>query len=691
MGEIPLPAFLFHSNQKYSMSFILNARHDAALPDVPVVAVDFETFYSTDYSVSDSSYWHYCNDARFDAYLVSIVGPGIRFVGNPKDFDWRLIDGLIWVSHNRAFDKAVYERLCETIPLGLTSTPIYWGDTAALSVFLRAPRALAGAMQALYQITRSKDIRNNTMKNKRWNEFQTEVQEKIKAYALTDAEDARQIWVDHAHKWPLEERRISDMLAERCQRGFQIDRDSLDDDIRFIGKVMFDAAAKVPWSSDGPILSHKWLGIECRKVGIEPPKSLAMTDEDCETWENTYGEQFPWVQAMRTWRRANTILKKLEAIRDRIRDDGRMEFSLLYHGAHTARTSGAGGFNMLNLPRSAFLIDASSNILARKEDIEAATSYHKKEKQYPAGMRGIDFRSKFVAAPGKKLVVGDLAQIEARVLRWLAGDHATLRLIDHNGLSPYEAHARRFMGFTGSNMKKEDPIGYQLAKARELSLGFGVGWFKFITMAKNYVGDEYFAKIFGAATRQHDREEFVMYINSLRSPSMKAEYNRRWKNADEFTRNTFVNSYLQVRDFRDKNPEIMALHKRLGSEMERSLGENYEIELPSGRSLHYFNVSRIDGSIQARVERGGNFTYYHGGLLSENITQAVARDVFVASQIRAEEAGFNILLDVYDEIVTEEPLTRDKDDLLRVMTARPDWAKSLPIGAEVEEMQAYRK
>ena len=37
-------------------------------------AIDFETFYSKEFSVTDLGYYHYVNHPSFDAYMVSIVG-----------------------------------------------------------------------------------------------------------------------------------------------------------------------------------------------------------------------------------------------------------------------------------------------------------------------------------------------------------------------------------------------------------------------------------------------------------------------------------------------------------------------------------------------------------------------------------------------------------------------------------------
>jgi len=125
-----------------------------------VVAVDFETFYSRDYSVRDLGVHRYVNDPRFDAYLVALWSPDFQWVGNPADAPWGEVDGQLWVSHNRQFDEAVFIRLQQLGIVHADSGPIEWYDTAALAAFLQAPRNLAGAAKELLGTELSKDVRD---------------------------------------------------------------------------------------------------------------------------------------------------------------------------------------------------------------------------------------------------------------------------------------------------------------------------------------------------------------------------------------------------------------------------------------------------------------------------------------------------------------------------------------------------
>ena len=78
--------------------------------DKETYAVDFETNYKKtgDWSIGYGGTQVYLNHEFFDPYLVSIVGPGIEYVGPVTEAPFEKIDGKEWVSHNNDFDQQVY-------------------------------------------------------------------------------------------------------------------------------------------------------------------------------------------------------------------------------------------------------------------------------------------------------------------------------------------------------------------------------------------------------------------------------------------------------------------------------------------------------------------------------------------------------------------------------------------------------
>jgi hypothetical protein len=149
-------------------------------------AIDFETYYDKETSITTMGAWHYLRAPSADIYMVSIKGPDVNYVGDPKKAPWDKIDGHRWVAHNYAFDGAVVERLHE---LGVTTAqPKDFFCTANLSAFMGAPRNLAGASKQLLGVDLSKDPRSG-MKGKTWQEVKdTEQGKEFLEYAMKDAE-----------------------------------------------------------------------------------------------------------------------------------------------------------------------------------------------------------------------------------------------------------------------------------------------------------------------------------------------------------------------------------------------------------------------------------------------------------------------------------------------------------------------
>jgi hypothetical protein len=421
-------------------------------------AIDFETYYDDTFGITIQGTRNYIFDSRFDAYMVTIkTDTGIEYAGPPILFDWSKIssEGWQWIHHNASFDELVIQRLRKDGIIPLTATPEVTHCTADLCAYLGGPRNLAGASKFFLHEEVSKDTRT-AMKGQKWSSMTPEFREEVTKYAMRDAELTLELWQKLSDQWPNFERMISRHTRAIAWDGIPIDVAQLDKAIPELERRNWEAGTRIPWYHDGEEkpLSPKALAEQCRKVGIEPPPSLAKDSVDCAAWEDKYGDTYPWVAAMREYRRTNTLLERLKAMRARVTPAGDMNFGLLYFGASvTGRWAGADGVNVQNLPAKP--------------------------------MFGVDFRSLLKAPPGYVFINADLSQIEPRCLAWLVGNEALMQKL-REGMAIYEAHARTSMGWTGGKLKNEDPHLYALAKARVLSLGYGAGAEKFVMMAATY-------------------------------------------------------------------------------------------------------------------------------------------------------------------------------------------------------------
>lgn len=426
-------------------------------------ALDTETRYSKEYSVADMDVWHYTHDPRFECYMLTIAGDdGYEYAGPPEEFDWSLLDGpdVTVVSHNRAFDKTVVDRLVELgkIP---AFTPGAWWCSADCAAYHGLPRALAGAVKDAFGVSPDKTVRDK-MKGREFHELNAEDRKELIDYAVEDARLCLRLWLHLSPTWPDAERWISAHTGDIGVRGLPVDKEALEAGVAHLSNVMWKAEQNIPWKDEHPILSPKALALECRKAGIEPPSSLAKDSEECAAWEDKYGDQYPWVGAMRDYRRGNTLKLKLETILKRIREDtGRACFSLKYFGAGiTGRWSGGGGYNVQNMGRGEIL--------------------------------GVDLRKMFKAPEGKTFVISDLSQIEPRILTVISGNNKLLDAM-RSGLGIYEAHAVSTGMWDPANgsLKSNDAKTYAAAKAQLLALGYGAGAKRFQQMSPLLTGGQY--------------------------------------------------------------------------------------------------------------------------------------------------------------------------------------------------------
>lgn len=287
-------------------------------------------------------------------------------------------------------------------------------------------------------------------------------------------------------------------------------------------------------------------------------------------------------------------------------------------------------------------------------------------------------RTSFCATPGYKLVVGDLAQIESRVLAALAGCQA---MID-----AYAQGHDLYKEFMAWMLHKEidqiDSDERAKGKVVVLGSGFGMGVDKFVD----------YALTFGVVMPQSSEDP------------------------DEVTAEKCIYG------FREKYSEIPAYWKALENAVKTAVREHrcvyvkgvvvdgrnprcMRIKLPSGRFIHYFNPKIGKKMKFGKMRETVTYTFFdakgsqekdlYGGLLTENVVQAVARDIMLAGMLAAEKAGATIIATIHDEIVCEVPLDSSftLDVLLKCMTETPDWAEGMGfiLDAEGYESPYYRK
>jgi DNA polymerase len=317
-------------------------------------------------------------------------------------------------------------------------------------------------------------------------------------------------------------------------------------------------------------------------------------------------------------------------------------------------------------------------------------------------------RGCIVAPPGKKLVVSDLSNIEGRVLAYLAGEEWKLQAFrDFDagiGEDLYKvAYGKAF------KVPAEEATGdkRQIGKVMELMLGYEGGVGAYLT---------------GAATYRIDLD----HMSTMARPGIPEEV---WNEAIKFwhwchktkratyglSKDVFCACDSLKRMWRLQHPNIVAFWGEVQDAViaairepqvtflcrkvrVRRTGEWLRIVLPSGRALCYPSP-RLDDHGKISYEGVNQFSRKwcristYSGRLVENVTQAFARDVFKSSFIPVENAGYEIVLEVHDELITEVPDTEDFNvgRLSELLATNPPWAQGMPLAAAGFETYRYRK
>lgn len=318
-------------------------------------------------------------------------------------------------------------------------------------------------------------------------------------------------------------------------------------------------------------------------------------------------------------------------------------------------------------------------------------------------------RGVLVPSEGMELAVADLSNIEGRFAAWVSGEAWKVQAFKDfdagTGHDLYNlAYSRAFKIPVEDVQKHQRAIG----KVMELMLGYEGGVGAFVTGALGYGFDlEQLAK---------DNWDTLPELELKEANQFYAYVLKMKMNTFNLSKEAFITCDVLKRLWRKSNPSITSMWGRLEDAIRCAIsnpGEVFEagefikvlrnknwlrIRLPSGRSLCYASP-RLSERGEISYMGLNNYTRQwqrlkgYGGLFLENICQAGSRDILYGSMPRAEAAGFQIVLHVHDELVTEfDPRTElTLDNLCEILAAPVQWAPGLPLSAAGFRSTRYRK
>ena len=366
---------------------------------------------------------------------------------------------------------------------------------------------------------------------------------------------------------------------------------------------------------------------------------------------------------------AKTSTAKYDAIMRSVCADGRIRGMFRFYGA--SRTGRYAGqlVQLQNLPRNSLKDLALARELVKAGDLDTLELMFG---SVPDTLSQL-IRTAFVGP----FVVVDFNAIEARVIAWLANCRWRLEVFATNG-KIYEASAEQMFKLPPGSVDKKSPYR-QTGKIAELALGYGGG-----------VGA---LKVMGALSLGLKEDE----LDPIKVT---------WRKANP----EIVNLWYAVekaahRAVLERQPQHLRVGQRseLIFSWERGL---LFIELPSGRRLAYVKP-RIEIEDLVRdgitIAKAGSLTYEgtdqrtkqwgrigtYGGKLVENITQAIARDCLRDAMLAIDQAGYQQVMTIHDEIVIESETALP--DALEIMKRPLPWAPGLELRGEGFVTPYYQK
>jgi DNA polymerase len=618
-------------------------------------------------------------------------------------FDW-IADGGLVEAHNVWFEYCIWQNIL-VARHGWPAMPLeQWRCSAAKAAAHALPRALKDAGAAL-KLALTKDVEGSKVMKKMAKPRKSRKAERA-AWAAAGTTPPQYVWWESVE---LLERLIAycrvDVLAEEAlshvlddlspaetqmflmdlrinARGFQLDRRAVQVALRLIHQeavvlnqeltLLTDRVVRRATQRDQMLA---WL----MAMGLEMPNTQKGTIDDLLNGvPDMCGDVYDLSQHDPKVRRALEIMRalgrsstaKYRAMKDWMARNGRVFGSLLYHGASTGRWSGK-GVQPHNFPKPSFKkLDVNElwHILKKGDRNEIRDRYGDVMEALSNGLRGA-----ITAAAGLTLYCADFSSIEARVLLWVADDQDGLDLFRRNK-DLYLDMAEAIYGYPCT--KEDNSSERAIGKIAILGLGYQMGASKFVTTCDVMGGitiDEDFAKQVVDAYREKYWRVKQLWADQ-EAAAIKAVTTGKRVFAGKvvwFTEGRFL--YCQLpsgRRLAYPYPEAKLTEMRWGGQ----------------------KVALSFMGVDSYTRKWKRLTVY-GGLIVENIVQAISRDLMAHGMLMAEaHPDYQIVLSIHDELLAESPKGAGTvHEFETLMSTVPAWGRGCPVGAEGWSAFRYRK
>ena len=604
-----------------------------------LITLDFETFYSKDFSLTKMTTEEYVRDPRFE-----IVGVGIKV--NNGDTEWasgtheelkRYFDGFDWansmvLAHNTMFDGAILSWL-----FGIR--PRVWADTLCIARAVHGVE-VGGSLKALaerYNLgVKGTEILNAL--GKRRLDFTDDELDSYGDYCINDVELTYKLFNRLLKQgFPKKELRIIDCtLRMFIHPMLELDRDLLEDHLHDIklhkDKLLCDAGV----ADKKELMSNDKFADLLRSKGVEPPTKIspttgkeayafAKTDDGFKSLVTHENSEVQALAAARLGNKSTLEETRTQRFID-IAGRGTLPVPVRYYAAHTGRWGGDDKINLQNLPSR--------------------------------GPNGKKLKKSIVAPAGYTLIDCDSSQIEARVLAWFAGQD-DLTDAFRNKEDVYVKMASRIYETSEDQITKDQRF---VGKTTILGAGYGMGAVKFQAQLKSFGTDI-------------SLDEARRIINIYRDANWRISH--VWREAQHM-----VAAMERGDNYQFGKKGVIEV-----------IGNREAIRLPSKLLMRYQDLRgerNSEGTEYSYKTRNGR-TRIYGGKVIENVCQALARCV-IGDQMLLINNKYRAVLTVHDSVIACVPESEAEEAqqyVEKCMRYVPTWAEGLPLECESGVANAY--
>ena len=636
-----------------------------------IITIDFETRWSKkDYTLSKLTTEEYIRDKKFIAFgaCVHVYGSGddIRWVSG-RDLP-EFFSGVDWgrtavLAHNAQFDVSIME-------WRYNAHPAFIFDTLSMGRALRGVEvgnSLAKLANDFGLPAKGTAVHSTDGLSK----LDATIERELAEYCAHDVYLCEEIFKRFVQGYPKSELRLIDMTLKMYTRP----RLELDPQMLQIAiekeKTEREQLLQRLNITDADLSSNPKFAQLLATLGVAAPtktskttgkQTLALAKNDA-LFQQLLNSPVKEVKLLCEARlKVKSTTERTRATRFyEISQRGKLPVPLSYYGAQTGRWTASKGsaINMQNLKRGSFL------------------------------------RKAIMAPDGYQLVVGDLSQIEPRVLAWLS-DYEDMLNIFRAGGDPYAAFGAQMFNIPDLS-KDSHPDLRQSAKSALLGCGYGLGWASFASQlltgflgAKPVMYDRAFAKKLGVDSGYvgrfldwHDNVEKMLEIPHTCT--------------DEELLTHCVASKKIIDIYRSTAYPVVGFWEMCSSLLVSALYEGHEhtykcitfrkeeIVLPNGMSLMYPRLRQEkDKEGKTNWVYGEDATKLYAGKITNNIVQGAARIVMTDGMLRVSKK-YPIAGTVHDEliaVVPDEEVEHAKTWVLAQMTMEPSYMRGIPLDAD---------